>query len=454
MSFKTLLEPITEKGIRNTNFFEGRLLSGKDLSEQETANKQHRQQLGKILGHGVVEGLEVSVENVGTGTADPVVRVSKGMAITLDGEVLELPIDYVDIQLSRTLDSVDASIAVFKNCTDLPSETLVPSGAGLYILVMSPVSTYQDYAPKSGLQKQGVAQNCGRAYSIEGVQFRLVKFDPTMMPNISEQTRSQLSDEYLSASNPVDSSDLKRLSMMRNLVAHVCFGTDGIATSAKEPTFINKATTTVGLDALLGMDEGLTSCDTTLALIYWNVEGIQFIDNWAVKRKASHRDVVGYSVPSFTRQSYSRADESRMQFQEQLDYLQDEIGNLSEVQVKEYFRYLPPIGYLPIRVGSVSHGFDEINFFHGLTIRSPVFVEASCLAPIAQLAMTYWPIDLASGEFMWLYHTRENVEEANNNPGSAIQEYLIFASGHSPYFGHARFNLSKWNYSNYSSYEL
>jgi len=446
MSFKDLLEPITEKGIRNTNFFEGRLLSGKDLSEQETANRQHRQQLGRILGHGVVEGLEVSIENVGAGTVDPVVRVKKGMAITLDGEVVELPLEYADIQLSRTLDSVDASVAIFNNCAALPSETLVPSGAGLYILVMSPTSTYRDYAPKSGLQKQGIAQNCGRAYSVEGVQFRLVKFDPTLMPNISDKTRDQLNDEYLTTSSPVDSSDLQSLSMMRNLVAHVCFGTDGIATSASDPVFINKPTSAIGLDALIGADDGFARCDTPLALIYWTINGIEFIDNWAVKRKAGQRDITGYAVPSFTRHSYARADESRLQYQEHLQYLQDQISDLSTFNAVDYFRYLPPVGYLPL-AGSTAEGFSTSEFFRELTIRNPVYVEAAALVPITQVALTYRPIDLYSEELIWLYRTRENAQLVGG--GNKAQEYLIFTSGHAPYFGNARFNLSKWDYSNY-----
>lgn len=451
MSFKALLEPITEDGIKNTNYFEGRLLTGKDLTEQETANKRHRQQLGQILGHGVVEGLEVSIENVGAGADDPIVRINKGMAITLDGEVIELPLEYVDIQLSRSFDTLDPNLTGFKNCTNLPSETLVPSGSGLYILVMSPASSYREYAPKSGLQQNGIARECGRAYVVEGVQFRLVKFDPTAMPDISEETRDLLNDEYLSVSNPVDSSDIKGLSMMRNLVAHVCFGTDGIASSAKDPSFINKPTTNLGLDALLGLDEGLASCDTPLALFYWNTEGIVFIDNWAVKRKSSHRDIVGYSVPSFTRHSYSRADESRLQFQQQLEYLQNNVEDLSEFYVKEYFRYLPPVGYMPIQVDDVSDGFDEKKFFDDLTIRNPVYVEAAGLVPITQVAMTYWPIDLISEELIWLYRTRENAQEADNNSEDTIQEYIIFSSGHSPYFGNARFNVAKWDYSNFGS---
>jgi len=449
MSFKTLLEPITENGIKNTNFFEGRLLSGKDLSEQEVANKIHRQQLGKVLGHGVVEGLQVGVENVGVGADDPLVRIKQGMAITLDGDIVELPLDYIDIKLSRTFDSPDPHLTGFKDCNNLPTQTLVPSGAGLYILVMSPANAFHEYAPKSGLQKQGVAQNCGRAYLVEGVQFRLVKFDPALMPNISEQTRTLLTDDFLSASNPVDSSNLEDLSMMRNLVAHVCFGTDGVATSAKDPRFISKPATTIGLDALSGLDEGLSSCDTPLALIYWNLNGIVFIDNWAVKRKAGHRDIIGYSVPSFTRHSYSRADESRLQFQEHLEYLQNQLADLSEFNVIDYFRYLPPVGYLPLPGQGSSSGFSEAEFFQDLTVRNSVFVEAASLVPVTQVAMTYWPIDLESEELIWLYRTRENAQEADSSTDNQIQEYILFASGHSPYFGNARFNVAKWDYSNF-----
>lgn len=448
MSFKSLLEPIIDNGIKNTNYFEGRLLSGKDLSEQEAANRRHRQQLGITLGHGVVGGLEVSIESDGANGTEPVVRVKKGLAITLDGDIIELPINYIDLKLSRSFEGLDASLTGFKDCSTLPSETLVPSGAGLYILVMSPAKAYQEYAPKSGLQKKGIAHNCGRAYLVEGVQFRLVRFDPTLMPDISEATRTRLGDELLSSTNPVTLSDLENLSLMRNLVAHVCFGTDGIIESATDPTFLNNPKTAVGLDALIGLDEGFDSCDTPLALIYWNLEGIAFVDNWAVKRKASHRDIVAYTIPSFTRHSYSRSDESRLQFQEQIKFLQSEISDLSEFNVIEYFRYLPPVGYIPVDIVNTGTGFTEKEFFEDVSVRNSVFIEASGMVPVTQVAMTYWPIDLESEEFMWLYRTRENAQQADNLSVS-VQEYIVFASGHSPYAGNARFNLSKWDYSNY-----
>ena len=288
MSFKTLLEPITDSGIKNTNFFEGRLLSGKDLSEQEVANKRHRQQLGKILGHGVVEGLEVSIENIGAGTDDPVVRVSKGMAITLDGEVVELPIDYVDIKLSRTLVSSDASTAVFKDCNDISSEILVHSGAGLYILVMSPAGAYREYAPKSGLQKKGVAQNCGRGYWVEGVKFRLVHFDPIGMPDIFQATKDSLQNEVLNPGNPILPDDYQNLSKLQNMVAHICFGTE--ASRLSQTNVLETVANPVrGIDALLGDSLGLESCDLPIGMIYWTLDGIGFVDNWAVKRKYIHK---------------------------------------------------------------------------------------------------------------------------------------------------------------------
>ncbi len=451
MSFKNLLEPVIESGIKNTNFFEGRLLSGKDLSDQEAANRIHRQQLGRTLGHGVVEGLEVSVENTGANGQQPVVRIKKGFAITLEGEVTELALNYVDIQLSRTLEQFVGNNTGFKNCSPLPSETLVPSGAGLYILVMSPAKAWQEFAPKSGLQQQGIAHNCGRRYLVEAVQFRLVKFDPTLMPDIADDVRNDLQNNYLSPSNPVSVDDLPALSKMRNLVAHICFGTDALIHSARDPNFITRATTAVGLDALLGLEEGLTRCDTPLALLYWNLDGIAFIDNWAVKRKACHRDSAPYNIPTFTRHSYNRADESRLQFQEHLDFLMQRISNLSNVSAVDYFRFLPPVGYLPIRTANATSniGFSEQTFFKDAVVRNSVFVEAAALVSIAQAALAFWPVDLLSEEFMWLYRTRENAEEADNNPAATLQEYLVFTSGHAPYFGNARFNRNKWDYSNY-----
>lgn len=410
MSFKTLLEPVTENGIKNTHYFEGRLLSGKDLTEQEAANKRHRQQLGKILDHGVVDGLEVSVENIGAGAADPLVRIKKGMAVTLDGVVVELPVEYIDIQLSRTLESVDPSLTGFKNCTDLPSETLVPSGAGLYILIMSPASAYREYAPKSGLQKQGIAQNCGRAYLVEGVQFRLVKFDPTLMPDISESVRDKLKDDLLSDSTPVNASDLEDLSLMRNLVANVCLGTGSTFSFATEPNFIFKPTASIGLDALLGLDEGLASCDTPLALIYWNLDGIVFVDNWAVRR------MVHQSTPGVLRIN---------QFAYQLDWLFDELGSSAVQAIDNYFRFIPPAAYIPYRVTNALEGFRAEEFFadlyRGISDKSRI----GQMNRILRDSLDYPSLDLTHENFLQLF-TSMKLDDLPNE--FSTQPYFLYLS--------------------------
>jgi len=45
--------PILEGGIQSINFFNGRLLSGEDLSQEQLANLQARHLLGKAIGDGV-----------------------------------------------------------------------------------------------------------------------------------------------------------------------------------------------------------------------------------------------------------------------------------------------------------------------------------------------------------------------------------------------------------------
>ena len=74
-----LLEPILTNGIRQTNFFNGRLLTATDLRDQQAANRRQHEQLGRALGAGIVSGLDVVADN-GLPNA-PTVRVGKGLAV-------------------------------------------------------------------------------------------------------------------------------------------------------------------------------------------------------------------------------------------------------------------------------------------------------------------------------------------------------------------------------------
>ena len=61
MDVAQLLEPVLTGGVRDTHFFNGRILTADDLRTMQIASRQHDAQLGLAIGDGVAHGLEVSV---------------------------------------------------------------------------------------------------------------------------------------------------------------------------------------------------------------------------------------------------------------------------------------------------------------------------------------------------------------------------------------------------------
>ena len=62
-------------GIRSVNFFNGRLLTGEDLSREQDANELARLRLGRAVGSGVAYGLEVAQAPTGSTTERPIVTI-------------------------------------------------------------------------------------------------------------------------------------------------------------------------------------------------------------------------------------------------------------------------------------------------------------------------------------------------------------------------------------------
>src|SRR4051812_48149119 len=81
---------ILDNGIRSVNFFNGRLLSGEDLSQEQTANRTARRYLGQAVGEGVAYGLEVSQSQGVSTPSMPVVTVQPGLAVNRNGQTLAL----------------------------------------------------------------------------------------------------------------------------------------------------------------------------------------------------------------------------------------------------------------------------------------------------------------------------------------------------------------------------
>lgn len=453
MSVRSLLDPILDQGILNTNFFEGRLLTAQDMRDQQDANRERARRLGRAIGQGVIEGLEVSVERDGSDGHVPVVTVKSGLALTGEGEIIGLPKQDVQVALSRTIDATPTTEADFYACAGPPTTKQLPNGAGVYILVMSPAAGYKDRAPKSGLGDAGVVKGCGRRYVQEGVRFRLVELKPATLGGISDATRTLLQDDLLSPTNPALKTDYARASKLRNVLAHLCFGTEELARFAQDP-FAREAGRSrylhYGAIDALRASGALDECDVPLALFYWTLDGIAFCDLWSVRRSPIAPSHSGECPTIVDERARIDAQSCLLQFQAQLASLLAEHPRPSEIRAMDYFRYLAPVGALIYDGPTGSAHFDYLKFFEPGIFRNPVFINGAAANSLAQSGLRYPPIELRERELVWIYVVREN-GQANERTPTSTNRYMYFATGQMPFVGDARFNVSRWNYANYTS---
>ena len=96
MSTTDLLTPFLKGGIRNVNFFNGRVLTAEDLKDEQRANREQHHKLGVGIGEGVIEGLNVQLK-AGDPTSS-VIEVTAGTALNRSGNVLCLP-ETVDVAI-------------------------------------------------------------------------------------------------------------------------------------------------------------------------------------------------------------------------------------------------------------------------------------------------------------------------------------------------------------------
>lgn len=113
MATYELLESILTNGIRNTHYFNGRVLSAEDLKNDQDAIRRREEKYGQALGDGVVQGLMVS-ESADSRTDDPIVEITPGLAINRKGQVLALEQKGpVQLHLVRQQDQTDAAEGLF-----------------------------------------------------------------------------------------------------------------------------------------------------------------------------------------------------------------------------------------------------------------------------------------------------------------------------------------------------
>jgi hypothetical protein len=411
----SLQQPILDGGIRSINFFNGRLLSARDLTREQTANREAERRLGQAVGEGVAYGLEVSKSPAST-QSSPVVTVEAGLAINRTGQTLMLS-GKTEVALVRRATPGSGDTTPFGECAPLQSGTYV-AGSGVYLLTLASAQGTEGRAATHSLESSTVS--CNTDTTVTAVQFRLIQLD-----------------QWLSGTEILDQNHL------RNIIAYKCFGNDSTSKFAANP-FTNLEQYGL-LDSL--RPTWLTECEVPLAILYWTlVDGLKFVDLWSVRRRLGRRST-DHASSFLTSERTTREGEAMyLQFQSQLKDLVSSGVTLSQVKAKDFFKFLPAAGMLPI---GGAGGFDYTNFFNGITFRQPIFIEGAQLRPLFQESFEYPPVDTSSGLAVYLYIVRENAQLSLAG-GLAAQNYMVFASGHTPYRGEARYDVHHWNFGNFS----
>jgi hypothetical protein len=452
MTTLELLDPMLRGGIRNTHFFNGRLLTAEDLRAEQQANRQRHQQLGLAIGAGVVEGFDVRLAPSGN-AAKPVLRVAKGLAITRKGAVLALAED-VDVGLVRTPETpaLNGGAGLFDICRPEATTPSATVAEGVYLLVVAPASGFAEHAPVVGFNGNGVASGCDHRFAVEGVTFRLVAVDLAQIDFVSAATRTALV-ALLAQAAPA------KRTRLRNWLAHLCFGTEQTATFAADPFRLPGGQSPLASYGLVDWLRGrgdLTECDVPLALLLWTTAGVQFVDLWSVRRKPAPPAVSAVWPLTTGARRPGEGEAAFLQFQAQLAAMIQSGGfgaTLTQLHALDMFRYLPAVGLVPLATNRYQ-GFELEDFFQGMATPTPMHITGDELTALLRMAHDYPSIDLGKTqqELVTLYIVRENAEAIAATIGNALppQPYVVFSSGHMPYAGQARYSLDHYDFANYS----
>lgn len=417
-----LQQPLTADGIRSVNFFNGRLLTGRDLTREQQARREADTRLGLARGDGVAFGLDVVSDGQPPPPALPVVSVTPGLAISRTGRTLRLG-RKVTINLARRFEA-PAADRLFGDCTPIVGGSYI-AGAGVCLLTIAPAELPEGRANSNALDPANV--RCATDVTVEGVQFRLILIRRAAYAGLDTGAET-----------------------FRNELAYRCFGA-GID-AAWFGDLLRAASRGDDLLETARQSEELTDEDVPLALLFLaGAEELRFIDVWSARRPLA--EAGGAALPSLARPRRIAVGEAMFrQFQQQVDELATPGAGLGSVTAASHFRYLPPAGLIPVRADAPGESVEATRFFAGMTIRGPAFLNAAQLEGLIRESVVFPRIDVRSGEMIWLYRIRENHQPpaAPGPPPARLPGYVVFASGHLPYRANARYDLAYFDYANYA----
>lgn len=425
----TLSSTYTEtKGIRAPNFFNGRLLSAEDLTDEQAARRRELCRIGRATGYGIAFGLEVTGPLGGDTVTRPRVTVSAGLALNREGRAVEL---LAPVEVSLLEPTTDESTnsgdnregGAFGNCGALPTSDYA-AGRGVYLLTIAPADGREGTAPVSGLGN--LTACCSDKSIVDGVRFRMTRLD-------------------------VSSTDLLD-ARLRNRMAHRCFGSGDAALGRFATDPFGQVPERYGAIDQVRRGGKITDAEIPLALIAWANDGstrsgTRWIDGWSVRRRivrpsSSDR----WQIGAISDRRAAEGEAMFEQFQAQVEGWSE--GSPEVAKATDWFDYLPAAGVLPLGGTPVRAGFLDHTFFSGLTTRQmPLHIEGARLAWFLRMAQSFPPIQVGTDELIWTYVVRENQSAAQL--GATVAPCLVFASGYLPNISDPRFNASHWQFANY-----
>jgi hypothetical protein len=419
-----LLTPIPNDRTKLINFFNGRLLTGEDLTNDQGAFRAVDRLLGQAAGPGVVYGLEVRESDKSNTVQTPVLAVTAGLAFNRKGVALLLNQD-TEIALVRPPGAANGSTSIFQDCAPVQNGAYI-AGAGVYLLTIGPASAQEGLAEVVGVNTAQAA--CNSRYNVDAVQFRLVPI---------QLTETELGDT----------------SHLRNLVAYKCFGV-GESLVAEWNAFpanpFGEPPAGYGLLDAMRAAKALSDCEAPLATLYWTAtSGLVFVDMWSARRRITRdMDSNRWQALVGDRRS-SDAEATFQQFQDHIESIRrSEAALLRSIAAANRFRFLPPAGILPIVGQGSTGGFDLVTFFGTHASRDVATTNGDLVRPLFQEALAREPIDLTSTGAIQLYLIWENLKAVQR--GDSDQLAVVFASPTLPYRGVARFGSAKWSLSRFA----
>ena len=411
MSVK-IQQPIVNGSLRSTNFFNGRLVTGADMTREQAARREADARIGQAAGEGVVYGLEVEKDS-SAGT-QPIVGIKAGLAVNRCGQALYLA-DDVKINLLERESPPAQAKNIFGECGEITVGNYT-FGHGLYLLTILPAQSTEGSAPTSGLNN--VFTTCNTDVILETVQFRRLAIDT-----------------FLGSDKPTSAK------LLRNYIAYKCFGPATTQKLFSDPLGFTLASYGL-IDEM--REKTLGRSEVPLAVIHWTSAGIQFVDNWAVRRRLTKRGGGGNWTSLLDDRRASETEAMMRQFEDQIKRIELEESNLTSVKAEDYFRYLPPVGILPLAVaGKPQKGFNAATFFGTKGAQAIVNTDGDRLRSLLSEAVNHEPIDMNESEKIWLYYVRENVKAVDG--GANFRKALVFARHSLPYIGVARFDEAQFD---------